>query len=186
MVENRLVDIVGRAFDAGIRFGQLVDKDMVAVTLGPPLKTYLLAAPAYLAEHPIPLQPLDLLDHQCILFRYDSTGLIERWSLNNGQQQLVLAVNGRFITNDSVAMMQAALDGMGIAWMVGGYVEKMIDQGRLVSLLPQWCPQVPGFTLYYPDRRQVSLKLRVFIDFLKQELAEGLSPDASGWFSPSD
>lgn len=183
MVENALVDIVGRAFDAGIRFGEMVDKDMVAVPLGPPLKTYIVATPEYLKRHGMPEKPTDLLHHDCIVFRHNTSGQRERWSLSKEGEELILPVNGRFIINDSLAMMQATLDGVGISWMVSGYVEHLITEGRLISILPDWCPQVPGFCLYYPDRRQMSLKLRVFIDFLKQELATSGSTIARDSFS---
>ncbi|MGY4665507.1 DNA-binding transcriptional LysR family regulator [Ewingella americana] len=183
MVENALVDIVGRAFDAGIRFGEMVDKDMVAVPLGPPLKTYIVATPEYLERHGMPEKPTDLLRHDCIVFRHNTSGQRERWSLSKDGEELTLPVNGRFIINDSLAMMQATLDGVGISWMVSGYVENLIAEGRLISILPDWCPQVPGFCLYYPDRRQMSLKLRVFIDFLKQELATSGSTIARDSFA---
>jgi len=183
MVENALVDIVGRAFDAGIRFGEMVDKDMVAVPLGPPLKTYIVATPEYLERHGMPEKPTDLLRHDCIVFRHNTSGQRERWSLSKDGEELTLPVNGRFIINDSLAMMQATLDGVGISWMVSGYVENLIAEGRLISILPDWCPQVPGFCLYYPDRHQMSLKLRVFIDFLKQELATSGSTIARDSFA---
>ncbi|MFZ4835163.1 LysR family transcriptional regulator [Rouxiella sp. Mn2063] len=183
MVDNALVDIVGRAFDAGIRFGEMIDKDMVSVPLSPPVNTYLVASPDYVERHGIPLHPTELLHHDCIVFRHNSSGQRERWNLSKDGENIVLPVTGRFIINDSLAMMQAALDGVGITWMIGGYVEKLIEEGRLLSILPEWCPQVPGYCLYYPDRRQVSLKLRVFIDFLKQQLENGITPDIKDTFS---
>lgn len=183
MVDNALVDIVGRAFDAGIRFGEMIDKDMVSVPLSPPVNTYLVASPDYVERHGIPQHPTELLHHDCIVFRHNSSGQRERWNLSKDGENIVLPVTGRFIINDSLAMMQAALDGVGITWMIGGYVEKLIEEGRLLSILPEWCPQVPGYCLYYPDRRQVSIKLRVFIDFLKQQLENGITPDIKDTFS---
>ncbi|MFT0858775.1 LysR family transcriptional regulator [Ancylobacter sp. G4_0304] len=166
-IDNRLVDIVAAGFDAGIRYGDLVEKDMVAVKIGPPIAAHVVAAPGYLARHGVPEHPSDLLGHQCIGFRHLTNGQVERWAFERGGESLELAVRGRLIVNDSVAQMQAALDGLGIAYMISGYIERFVEDGRLVRLLEEWSPPMNGFTLYYPDRRRVPLKLRALIDFLR-------------------
>ncbi|WP_426231674.1 LysR family transcriptional regulator [Pararhizobium sp. DWP3-4] len=171
VIENTLVDIVGRGFDAGIRFGNLVEKDMIAVKVGPPIYAYMVAAPDYLERYGIPNEPSDLLNHSCIAFRHITTGQIERWEFIRGGETFELSVTGRFIINDSAALVQAALDGLGIAYMINGYIERLIDEGRLVRVLAGWSPALPGFTLYYPDRRRVPLKLRALINFLRKDLA---------------
>lgn len=168
-IDNSLVDIVGRGYDAGIRFGDRVERDMVAVRIGPPIAAYIVASPDYLARRGVPKHPHDLLGHDCICFRMMSTGQIERWSFEKDGQTLELAVSGRLILNDSAALVQSALDGIGIAYMINGYIERFIDEGRLVRLLADWSPPLPGYTLYYPDRRHVAPKLRAFIDFLREE-----------------
>jgi DNA-binding transcriptional LysR family regulator len=168
-IDNSLVDIVGRGYDAGIRFGDRVERDMVAVRIGPPIAAYIVASPDYLARHGVPRHPHDLLGHDCICFRLMSTGQIERWSFEKDGQTLELTVSGRLILNDSAALVQSALDGIGIGYMVNGYIERFIDEGRLVRLLADWSPPLPGYTLYYPDRRHVAPKLRAFIDFLREE-----------------
>lgn len=166
-LDNRLVDIVGSGFDAGIRFGDLVEKDMVAVRVGPPIRAFIVAAPDYLDRRGIPAHPHDLLEHDCIGFRQASSGQVERWEFVRGQERLELAVSGRLILNDSAAIVQAALDGLGIAYMINGYMERLIEEGRLVRFLEDWSPELAGLTLYYADRRRVPQKLRVFIDFLR-------------------
>lgn len=168
-VENSLVDIVGRGFDAGIRFGDLVERDMVAVKVGPAISAWILASPDYLERHGTPTHPRDLLNHECVCFRHLRTGQIERWSFSKNGEMLELSVSGRLIVNDSAALVQAALDGIGVIYMVNGYVERFVEQGRLVRLLPDWSPPLPGFTLYYADRRRVPPKLRALIDFLREE-----------------
>jgi DNA-binding transcriptional LysR family regulator len=168
-LDNRLVDIVGSGFDAGIRFGDLVEKDMVAVRIGPQLAAFIVAAPDYLERHGIPEHPRDLLQHDCIGFRHVTTGQIERWEFARGEERFELNVPGRLILNDSAALVQAALDGLGITYMINGYIERFIEDGRLVRLLSEWSPPLAGLTLYYPDRRRVPLKLRVFIDFLRSK-----------------
>jgi DNA-binding transcriptional LysR family regulator len=169
-LDNRLVDIVAAGFDAGIRFGDLVEKDMVAVKIGPPISAFIVASPDYLKRHGTPQQPQDLLRHACVGFRHVTTGQIERWQFARGEERLELAVSGRVILNDSAALVQAALDGLGIAYMINGYIERFVENGRLVRLLADWSPTLPGLTLYYPDRRRVPSKLRALIDFLRQRL----------------
>jgi DNA-binding transcriptional LysR family regulator len=168
-IDNSLVDIVGRGYDAGIRFGDRVERDMVAVRIGPPIAAFIVASPDYLARRGVPKHPHDLLGHDCLCFRLMSTGQIERWAFEKNGQTLALAVSGRLILNDSAALVQSALDGIGIAYMINGYIERFIDEGRLVRLLADWSPPLPGYTLYYPDRRHVAPKLRAFIDFMREE-----------------
>lgn len=179
-IENVLVDIVGQGFDAGVRFGDLVEKDMIAVKVGPPMAAHIIASPDYLAAHGVPQHPHELLEHACVAFRHVTSGQIERWQFARGDESLALAINARLIVNDSGALVQAALDGLGLAYMVNGYIDRLIDAGRLVRVLADWSPVLPGLTLYYPDRRRVPTKLRVLIDFLRQELPAA-QPGSDGW-----
>lgn len=176
-VENLLVDIVAQGFDAGIRFGELVEKDMVAVRVGPPLSAQVLASPDYLARHGTPTHPRDLLDHDCIGFRHTTSGQIERWEFTDGQQPFNLVVKGRLVVNDSEVLLRAALDGLGIAYTINGYTERFVADGQLVRLLPDWSPAFPALHLYYPDRRRVPAKLRALIDFLRSEQDRPLARD---------
>lgn len=168
-IDNTLINIVGRGFDAGVRFGDLVERDMVAVKIGPPIAAWILAAPDYLLRRGTPTHPRDLLNHDCVSFRHRTTGQIERWIFRNEGEAQEMSVSGRLIVNDSAALVQAALDGIGIIYMINGYVERLVEQGRLVRVLTEWSPDLPGFTLYYPDRRHVSPKLRAMIEFLREE-----------------
>lgn len=165
-MENAFVDIVRLGFDAGIRFGDFVEHDMVAVKVGPKVRMRIIASPDYLARHGTPEHPTDLLNHNCICFR-SSGGVIERWDLVKGKESLQLPVRGRLIVNDSAALVQSALDGNGIGYMISGYIDRFIERGELVSLFEDWGPELPGFTLYYSDRRSVTRKLRALIDFLR-------------------
>jgi DNA-binding transcriptional LysR family regulator len=173
-IENSLVDIVGQRYDAGIRFGDLIERDMVAINTGPPITAHIVASPDYLAMHGMPRHPRDLLSHSCVVFRRATSGQIERWSFANGDETLDLAVNGRLIVNDSAALVQAALDGIGLVYMINGYIERFLESGRLVRVLSDWSPSLPGFALYYTDRRRVPPKLRALIDFLKEEQRAGV------------
>jgi len=166
-LDNALVDIVKAGFDAGIRFGNLVEKDMVSVPVGPSLSVYIVASPQYLSQYGTPKHPLDLLSHQCIRFRLTSSGMMERWELEKNGEKMDIAVSGRLIVNDSSALVQAALEGIGIAYMDNGYIEHLIEQGKLVRVLSDWSPDLFGFSLYYPNRKRVSRSLRAFIDFLQ-------------------
>jgi DNA-binding transcriptional LysR family regulator len=168
-IDNSLIDIVGRGFDAGIRFGDLVERDMVAVTVGPPISAWILATPDYLQRHGTPRNPPDLTNHNCVSFRHRTSGQIERWSFSKGGESIEFVAGGQLIVNDSAALVQAALDGIGIVYMINGYVERLVDEGRLVRLLADWSPTLPGFTLYYASRRRVPAKLRALIDFLHEE-----------------
>jgi DNA-binding transcriptional LysR family regulator len=178
-IEGSLVDIVGEGFDAGIRFGDLVQKDMVALKIGPAIEAHIIAAPDYLGRHGVPRHPRELLNHSCICFRHSSSGQIERWEFEKAGEKVELAVGGRLILNDSAALTQAALDGIGIAYMINGYIDRFLDDGRLVRILSDWSPSLAGLTLYYADRRRVPAKLRALIDFLRRR-GNGTQPQTAG------
>ncbi|MGV6873239.1 LysR family transcriptional regulator [Pseudochelatococcus sp. B33] len=167
VIDNALVDIVGRGFDAGIRFGDLLEKDMIALRIGPPISAHMIASPAYLASRGTPVHPRDLQHHDCIQFRHVTTGQIERWEFAKDGETMEMVPNGRLIINDSEALVQSALDGLGIAYMINGYIERFLDSGELVRVLSDWSPRFDDLHIYYPDRRRVPAKLRVFIDFLR-------------------
>lgn len=175
VIESQLIDIVSRGFDAGIRFGDMIERDMVAVRIGPPISVHVIASPDYLARRGVPRHPRDLLEHDCISFRYPTSGQIERWVFEKGGEQMALNVNGRLTFNDSAALTQAALDGLGVVYTINGYIERFIEDGRLVRLLSDWSPPLESLYLYFPARRRVPPKLRALIDFLRNEPA-GMEP----------
>jgi DNA-binding transcriptional LysR family regulator len=161
--DDRLIDIVAEGFDAGVRFGEQIAADMIAVRLGGPVSFVLLASPAYLAEHGRPEHPDDLARHRCIRRRF-SDGSFYRWELEGEGRELEVEVDGRFTTNDEGLALDAAADGVGIALSFDAMAEPWIASGRLVRVLEDWCPPFPGPYLYYPSRRHMSAGLRAFID----------------------
>jgi DNA-binding transcriptional LysR family regulator len=116
----------------------------------------------------MPKHPRDLLDHDCIGYRFAGNGQVERWEFEKDGQRIDITLAPRLILNDSAALTQAALDGIGISYMINGYIERFLDDGRLVRILADWSPPLSGLTLYYPDRRRVPAKLRALIDFLRR------------------
>ena len=115
-------------------------------------------------------------DSNCIGYRHTTSGQIERWSFSRGDEKYELPPKGRLILNDSEILVRAALDGLGIAYMINGFIEQFIEQGLLVRLLEDWSPACPALHLYYPDRRRVPAKLRVLIDFLRSERENSVQP----------
>ncbi|TJW09538.1 MAG: LysR family transcriptional regulator [Mesorhizobium sp.] len=166
IVDDMLTDIVEGRFDAGIRLGERLQKDMVAVKLSDELEMAAVAAPSYLQHRPIPRHPADLHRHQCINFQWPSGGNIYRWEFARGQRALEIAVDGGLTVNDTELMIRAALDGIGIGYMLEYQVRPWIEAGQLIRFLEAWSPRFPGFYLYHPSSRHVPPALRVFIDFL--------------------
>lgn len=166
IVDDMLTDIVEGRFDAGIRLGERLHKDMVAVKLSGELEMAAVAAPSYLEDHPMPRHPADLHHHQCINFQWPGGGNVYRWEFARGQHALEIAVNGGLTVNDTELMIRAALDGIGVAYMLDYQVRPWIETGKLIRFLEAWSPRFPGFYLYHTSSRQVPPALRVFIDFL--------------------
>lgn len=163
--ETRL-DLVASGFDAGVQYGEFIQRDMVAVRVSPDHRPAIVGAPAYFAEHPKPSAPHDLLQHRCINYRHGS-GEVYRWELDKGDQSLAVAVNGPLITNDVGLLTRAALDGVGLAFMSDEQAAPHLASGALVRVLEDWCPPFPGFFLYYPSRRQHPAALAALIDALR-------------------
>lgn len=163
--DDNFVDIVGAGFDAGVRH-DVLPEDMVAVTIDCPFRAAVVAAPEYLAGRVEPRHPLDLLEHDCIRYRFPS-GRYFRWDFNSGEEALEVDVRGPLALSDIHSVIRAASDGVGIGYAVEAHVRPLLAQGRLVRLLEDWCPVLPGFMLYYPKQRRVSSALRAFIDLAK-------------------
>ncbi|TJW78495.1 MAG: LysR family transcriptional regulator, partial [Mesorhizobium sp.] len=167
IVDDMLTDIVEGRFDAGIRLGERLEKDMVAVKLSEDLQMAAVAAPAYLEGRAVPRHPQDLHQHRCINFQWPGGGNIYRWEFSRGKRSLEIAVKGSLTVNDTELLLNAALDGAGVAYMIDYQVQPWIENGRLVRFLEPWSPRFPGFYLYHPSRRLVPPALRAFIDFVR-------------------
>ncbi|OCC04141.1 transcriptional regulator [Labrys sp. WJW] len=168
LAQDAFTDIVASGFDAGIRFGESLQQDMIAVPLGGPLRFAIVGAPGYLDGRRSPELPADLHDHDCIQRRF-TDGSLYRWELERDGKAVELAVTGNLIVNDDALMLDAALAGQGLALLIEGLAAEALAQGRLVRLMEDWCPAFPGLFLYYPSRRLMRPALRTFVDFLKAE-----------------
>jgi DNA-binding transcriptional LysR family regulator len=165
--EGRLVDIVEQGFDAGVRLGEAVPRDMVGIRLTDELRFLAVASPDYLAARTPPAVPDDLRRHACIRQRLPS-GKRYRWEFEKRNQETTIDPPGHLTLDDNDLMVQAAADGLGIAYVPESYARAMLDSGRLVTVLADWCPRIPGLTLYYPGHRHVPSPLRAFIDLVKE------------------
>ncbi|MDE8653125.1 LysR family transcriptional regulator [Novosphingobium album (ex Liu et al. 2023)] len=153
-VDPALRDIVADRFDAGVRLGEQVARDMIAVRIGPDLRMAAVAAPAYLAGHGMPRTPQDLAAHRCVNLRMTTSGGLYAWELEQGTRSLNVRVEGQFISNDVRMVVGAAVAGLGLAFVPEDYVLAEIAAGTLVRVMEDWCPPFPGYHLYYPSRRQ--------------------------------
>ncbi|MGH6968713.1 MAG: LysR family transcriptional regulator [Stellaceae bacterium] len=175
-VDLNLIDIVADRFDAGIRLGNRVDRDMIAVRVSDPIQRVLIAAPAYLARNPAPATPRDLLRHNAIRFRLPGGGFIP-WRFHENGKSFEIAPEGSLIVNDPEMAVRAALDGVGVLYTSVQYVNDAITDGRLTPLLGAWMPtEMDGFFLYYPSRRHMPAPLQALINFLRGNLKNGLTP----------
>ncbi|HYQ18662.1 MAG TPA: LysR family transcriptional regulator [Polyangiaceae bacterium] len=167
IVDDGLADIVAGGFDAGIRPGELLEKDMVALRVTPDLRSAVVGSPAYFATRTLPRTPRDLSDHQCIGYRWTRSAGFYRWPFRKRGQALEVEPVGSVAVNDVDVMIGAALDGAGLALTLENHVAEHIRAGRLVRVLEDWCQPFPGFFLYYPSRRQMPVALRTLVDFLR-------------------
>ena len=166
VVDSALTDIVRHRFDAGIRPGSRVERDMVAVRIGDDARPMVVASPDYLARHTRPKAPADLRDHNCVRQRFAS-GAMNRWIFEKRGKSLEVAVGGSLIASDGDLALRAASDGLAIARLPRYAVEAALASKKLVSLLEDWAPRPVGYYLYYPSRRQMPVALKVLIDMIK-------------------
>jgi DNA-binding transcriptional LysR family regulator len=164
--DDSRMDIVAGGFDAGIHFGEYIERDMIAVRVSRDQKPAILGSPAYLASHPKPRSPRDLTRHRCINFRHGSAG-IYRWEFEKGRKSLSVAVNGPLIVDDVDLVIAAAVDGVGLAYMSEERAAEQLSSGALVKVLEDWCQPFPGFFLYYPNRRNQPAALVALIETLR-------------------
>jgi DNA-binding transcriptional LysR family regulator len=166
--DDSRIDLVAAGFDAGIQFGEFIAQDMVAVRVSPDLTPAIVGAPAYFESHAKPTSPRDLLQHRCIRFRHRGES-VYKWELDKGDQSLEIAVNGSLILDELDLMIQAAIDGAGLAWVAEDRVAEHLSSGTLVRVLEDWCPPFPGFFLYFPSRKQQPAALTALVATLRMD-----------------
>lgn len=166
-IDSGLTDIVAERFDAGVRLGESVAKDMVAVRVGPDLRMAVVGAPSYFAARPKPRSPQDLAEHQCINLRLPTLGGLYAWELEKGGRELKVRVEGQLAFNNVAMILRAAMAGFGLACVLEDHVGAHVDAGSLVRVLDDWCPPFAGYHLYYPSRRQPSAAFTLLVDALR-------------------
>jgi DNA-binding transcriptional LysR family regulator len=166
-VENGLTDIVAERFDAGIRLGERLEKDMIAVRIGPRLRMAAVGAPSYFSAHGIPATPHDLARHRCINLRWVSAGGLYAWEFEKAGRELNVKVDGQLVLNDSDFILDAAVAGHGIAFMMEDHASKRVADGTLLRVLEDWCEPFDGYYLYYPSRLQPSPAFRLVLEALR-------------------
>ena len=167
IVDNTLRDIVAERFDAGIRMGERLARDMIAVRIGPDLRMAAVATPAYFKEHGIPKVPQDLAGHICINMRMATLGGVYVWEFEKGTREVNVRVEGQLTVNDIVVIRNATLHGLGIGFMPEDVAQPHLDAGDLVRVLADWTPPFPGYYLYYPSRRQQSPAFALLVEALR-------------------
>ena len=172
VTENRLVDIVGEGFDAGIRLRESVPLDMIAVEFGGEARFLAVASPAYWKDHNQPKTPEDLKRHRCIRLRMPS-GKLYRWEFEKHGQEVTVEVSGALTLDHVELMAEAAVKGLGIAYVPERIARPYLASGKIISVLDDWCPSIPGLCLYYPGHRHVPQSLRAFISVLTEVERQG-------------
>jgi DNA-binding transcriptional LysR family regulator len=167
-VDYGLTDIVAERYDAGVRLGEQVAKDMIAVRIGPDIRMAVVGSRAYFARHPRPKTPRDLTQHNCISMRLPTYGGVIPWEFEKKGEELNVRVEGQLVFNNIAMRLDSALNGLGLAYLPEDLVQVYVEQDRLVRVLSDWCPSFPGYHLYYPSRRQSSLAFTLFRDALRQ------------------
>jgi DNA-binding transcriptional LysR family regulator len=165
-INNGLTDIVAGRFDAGVRLGEQVAKDMVAVRIGPDTRMAVVGAPSYFANRTRPETPQDLTSHDCISLRMQSGGLLT-WEFEKDGRELKVRVDGRLVFNTSLMALEAAVAGYGLAYLLEDRVQACLADGRLVQMLADWCQPFSGYHLYYPSRRQPTPAFALLVDALR-------------------
>jgi DNA-binding transcriptional LysR family regulator len=166
-VDAGLADIVSDRFDAGVRLGERLARDMIAVPIGPELRMAAVAARSYFVAHPAPHAPQDLAEHRCINLRMQSAGGLYAWELEKDGREVRVRVEGQLILNSSAMVLEAAVAGFGVAFLPQDQVAARVADGSLIRVLEDWCPPFPGYYLYYPSRRQMSPALALLVNALR-------------------
>ena len=171
-LDSSLTDIVSERFDAGIRLGEQIAQDMIALRVGPDIRMAVVGSPDYLAKHSLPRTPQDLTHHSCINMRMPSAGGIYPWEFSQGERELHVRVDGQFVVNNIVAAAKAAEEGLGLAIVMEDQVVAKIAEGKLVRVLDDWCQPFPGYHIYYPSRRLLSPAFQSVLKSLRRRYDE--------------
>ena len=171
-VNDQSIDVITGHMDAGIRLGHFIELDMVTVRLSAPFKWCVVGAPQYFAKHGRPKVPRDLVDHECIGYRFPTAKMLYRWQFRKAGRELSVDTSGGIIVNDHLSMLALAKSGVGLAYIGENVAKAALNAGSLESVLADFCPTNPGMFLYFPTRSQNQPKLRAFINFLKQALGK--------------
>ncbi len=166
-LEETLSNVVTEGFDAGIRLGHALEREMIAVRVSVDQHLVVVGSPEYFATHGRPSHPRDLHAHDCINLRKPTRGTVDRWRFVENGKDLEIAVEGHVITNDGAVLVDTALDGLGLAYVFESMVRQHVSERRLVRVLDKYCPRIPGYFLYYPSRVNIAPKLKALVDFLK-------------------
>jgi DNA-binding transcriptional LysR family regulator len=166
-IDATLTDVVAERYDAGVRLGEQVAKDMIAVRIGPDMRMAVVGAPSYFAERPAPKTPHDLNHHTCINIRLPTLGGLYPWEFRKNGRELNVRVDGRLVFNEMPMVLRAAIEGFGLACVLEEQAAHLIAEGRLVRVLADWCPPFSGYHLYYPNRRQHSPAFALLVEALR-------------------
>ena len=167
VIDYGLTDIVTDRYDAGVRTGEMIAKDMVAIRIGPDLRSAVVGAPSYFAQRPKPKKPQDLTGHRCVNLRLPTHGGLYAWEFAKAGRDVRVRVEGQLVFNGSGPMLDAALAGFGLAYLPEDLVQAYLADGRLVRVLADWCPSYPGYHLYYPSRRQPTSAFALVVEALR-------------------
>ena len=167
VVDHGFIDIVAQGFDAGVRLGEQVAKDMIAMPIGPEMRMAVVGSPDYFRKRPIPLTPQDLTTHTCINLRMATQGGLFPWEFERDGHELRVRVEGQVIVNHAGMRMACTLDGLGLAYLPEDQILDLVADGRLIRVLDDWCDPFPGYHLYYPSRRHASPAFAVVLEALR-------------------
>jgi DNA-binding transcriptional LysR family regulator len=167
IVDYGLTDIVAERYDAGVRLGEQVAKDMIAVRIGPEMRMAVVGSPSYFSKRKRPKTPPDLMAHNCIMMHLPTYGGAYPWEFEKAGRKLKVRVEGQLVINNGILRLNAVLDGLGLAYLPESQVESNIESGRLIRVLADWCPPFSGYHLYYPSRRQSSPAFALVVDALR-------------------
>jgi DNA-binding transcriptional LysR family regulator len=167
VIDYGLTDIVAQRFDAGVRNGEQVAKDMIAVRIAPDMRMAVVGAPSYFKKRPVPRRPQELIEHSCINLRLPTHGGLYAWEFEKDGRELKVRVDGQLVFNGTNQMLNAALAGFGLAYLPEELAQPLLAKGRLVRVLDDWCPPFSGYHLYYPSRRQSSAAFVLLVEALR-------------------